>query len=268
MSSYYDSFPWYVRAENENQHLQGHDYSDWTPDEIDYAFSLEPDLKKLEIRNFTQECLEYFVEHYGEGYECLFFNFATKIKDFSSLSKLSNLKNLSIDWYRGEKLWDMSQNTQLKNIWINTAKKLTKTLGCINTCKSLENIMICGDMDTPYHLNSLSCFANMPNLKRIDLIDIRIDNHDISFLESTPNLKEFHFDAGMLTTEEIAYICARYPNLCGYTLGAFTSYAALTDVRVCGYRKPGLNLPEQQATLDRYIEKFNTLVAEYKKQLL
>lgn len=50
----------------------------------------------------------------------------------------------------------------------------------------------------------------------------------------------------MLTTEEIAWIVAKYPHLSGQSLCAYNKDdAVLNDVRVCGYRKPGLNLPEQ-----------------------
>ena len=42
----------------------------------------------------------------------------------------------------------------------------------------------------------------------------------------------------------------------------------LNDVRVCGYRKPGLDLPKGQKRLDKYIAEFNTLVEKYKTEEL
>jgi hypothetical protein len=36
---------------------------------------------------------------------------------------------------------------------------------------------------------------------------------------------------------------------------------------VCGYRKPGLDLPKGQARLDKYIREFDALVAKYRAEL-
>lgn len=71
----------------------------------------------------------------------------------------------------------------------------------------------------------------------------------------------------MFTTEEIAYMCAKYPHIHGVSLCAYNTIdASINDVRVCGYRKPGLNLPEGQKRLDKYIEAFNSLVEKYKSE--
>ena len=264
-NSYYDEFPWFVRAENEKQHLRrSGQTSGWSEKEIDYAFSGDTDKTKLELKGFTQDALEYFVVKYGKDYECLYFNVATQIKDFSPLADLPNLKSVSINWCRSNKLWDMSKNEKLINLWISSAKKITYELNGISGCKSLENLMICGDMDSPYPIRSFSCLSELPHLRRIDLMNIKSEDHDISFLFTLPQLKEFHFDAGMLTTEEIAFICARFPQLKGRSLRAFTTEFTLNDVRICGYRKPGLDLPEQQKRFDKYVAEFNALVEKYK----
>ena len=263
---YYNNFPWFVRGENEKQYLYiSHENADWSHAEMDYEFSFGKDDSKLEIGHFTQDALEYFVSKYGKNYEYLYFNNATRIKDFSPLGDLHDLKSVSINWCRSDTLWNMSGNTNLVNIWLSGAKKITHNLSDINSCKSLENLMISGDMDSPYPIHSFACLADMPKLQRIDLLDIKSEDHDMSFLEKLPHLKEFHFDAGMLTTEEIAYICAKYPYLKGRSLGAFTTYFTVNDVRICGYRKPGLDLPEQQTRFEQYVAAFNALLEKYKK---
>ena len=83
-----------------------------------------------------------------------------------------------------------------------------------------------------------------------------------------PKLERFDFDAGMLTTEEIAWIVAKYPELSGKCLCAYNKEdAMLNDIRICGYRKPGLNLPQGQARLEKYIKEFDALVEKYKAEL-
>ena len=57
------------------------------------------------------------------------------------------------------------------------------------------------------------------------------------------------------------------PNLSGKCLCAFNKEdALLNDVRVCGFRKPGLDLPQHQKPLDKYIAQFNALVEQYKNE--
>ena len=72
-----------------------------------------------------------------------------------------------------------------------------------------------------YTMNSLSCFENMKSLRRIDLNWIKLADKSMDVLNTLPNLEEFHFDPGMVTTEEIAWIVAKYPNLYGNSLCAY-----------------------------------------------
>ena len=63
-------------------------------------------------------------------------------------------------------------------------------------------------------------------------------------------------------------MCAKYPHIQGSSLCAYNTVdAILNDVRVCGYRKPGLDLPKGQARLDKYVKEFNALVEKYKAEL-
>ena len=114
---------------------------------------------------------------------------------------------------------------------------------------------------------TLDCFRGMTNLCRIDLNWVKLTDKSLGFLDTLPNLEEFHFDAGMLTTEEIAQIVARYPNLYGQCLRAFDDeYMHIGEVRICGTRKPTLQLPKQQKRLDDYIRQFDALVTQYRSQ--
>lgn len=71
-------------------------------------------------------------------------------------------------------------------------------------------------------------------------------------LNTLPNLEEFHFEPGMLTTEEIAQIVAKYPNLCGDSLRAYDDeYIDIGEMRVCGFRKPQTLSTKTARTLGR-----------------
>jgi hypothetical protein len=241
-----------------------------TPDDVDYEMSFPKDKRILEICGMNQESFEYFVEKYGESYEALYFFKCQLISDFSPLSKLKNLKAVIIWWnIRSMRLWDMSENSSLKQISINDCKKITGNLGDLATSKTLEDVSVYGSIFNNFVIESLDPFKNIPSLRELTLRNIALKNRSIDFLKDTPNLTEFNFDSGMLTTEQIAYICARYPHIKGTALCAYNKKdAILSDVRICGYRKPGLNLPEGQKRLEKYIREFDALVEKYKTEEL
>ena len=240
-----------------------------SPDDVDYEMSKGKSKKILEICGMEQKAFEYFIEKYGEEYEFLSFFKCHLISDFSPLEKLKHLQGVSIYWnIRNSTLWDMSQNPELEYLWFESTKKIDYNPDALQKSKSLKQVVFIGDMDTPYPMQSLEWMRNMHSLERVYLRNIKLENRDTSVLDSVPSLKRFDFPAGMFMTEEIAYMCAKYPYVIGNSLCAYnTEDAILNDVRVCGYRKPGLDLPKGQARLDKYIKEFDLLVAKYKAEL-
>lgn len=240
-----------------------------TPEKMDFEMPLQTPSDFLHIHWPTQDALEHFVRHYAHSYKVLWID-GMYLKDLSPLGDLPNLEALLIDYSRADKLWDMSRNTSLKILDIRSCKKLVATPMELRTSKTLEEIYFYGaDFDNKHTLESLSCFAGMESLRRIELYDIKLKEKNFDILSSLPNLEEFHFDPGMLTTEEIAWICAKYPHLYGYTLRPYGDeyLHRWGEVRVCGHRKPTLTLPQQQKQLDRYVAQFNALVEKYRKDL-
>lgn len=249
---------------------QGYADGKLTPEVIDYEMQTPHDSNTLLLRGLTQEGLEHFVTKYGSTYKTLYLDFCTYINDFSALENLTNLSSVRIEWCKSaEHLWNLSKNTALKILSIHNAKKLINNPTLLRTSSTLEDIRFWGNFDTKHTLESLDCFEGIKSLKRIDLNSIILKSHDFNILYNLPNLEEFHFDAGMLTTEEIAWICAHFPKLRGDCLRAYTENEAscIHDIRICGYKKPGLYLPENQARLDKYIIEFNTLVEKYKSTI-
>ncbi len=240
-----------------------------TPDDVDFEMSMGKSKKILEICGMNQQSFEYFIENYGEEYEFLSFFKCQLISDFSPLEKLKHLQGVSIYWnIRSSKLWDMSQNPVLEYLGLDSTKKITYNPIALQKAKSLKEIFFRGDMDTHYPMQSLEWMRGMDSLEKVYMRNIKLENRDTSVLGSVPSLIRFDFPAGMFTTEEIAYMCAKYPHISGNSMGAYnTEDAILNDVRVCGYRKPGLDLPKGQARLDKYIKEFNALVEKYRAEL-
>lgn len=239
-----------------------------TSDDVDYEMSTGKHPEILEICGMNQQSLEYFVQHYGKSYRYLSFFKCQLIQDFSPLEDLDNLEEVSLYWnIRADKLWDFNKNASLRTISISDAKKMTLNPELLKTSNVLETVCFSGSIFNNYPMESLECFAGMPALKHLWLNNIRLNNKSLDALKSMPALERFDFDAGMFTTEEIAWIVAKHPDLSGKCLCAYNKEdALLNDVRVCGFRKPGLDLPQHQKRLDKYIAQFNALVEKYKNE--
>lgn len=241
-----------------------------TPEVIDYEMQFFHSSTELQMHKLTQEGLEHFVLNYGSTYQILYLDYCSHIKDFSPLAQLPNLVAIRIEWCKGlDRLWDMSSNSSLKVLSIHDAKSIVANPMQIQTSATLEEVRLWGGgFDNKHILDSLSCFYGMKSLKRIDLNEINLKTRNLDVLSSLPKLEEFHFDAGMLTTEEIAWICARYPHIYGDCLGVYTTHevSCLHDIRICGNRKPGLDLPKDQKRLDKYTAEFNALVEKYRNE--
>lgn len=241
---------------------------DMTPDDVDYEMQTGKHPEILEICGMNQASLEHFVAHYARSYRYLSFFKCQTIRDFSPLEDLPNLEAVSLYWnIRSERLWDFSKNRSLTELCISDSKKMTFRPDLLRTSPTLETVIFSGSIFDNYPMESLDCFADMPALKNLWLNNVRLKDRNLSALSQIPQLKRFDFDAGMFTTEEIAWIVAKYPDLEGKCLCAYNKEdALLNDVRVCGFRKPGLDLPEHQKRLDKYIAQFDALVEKYRKE--
>ena len=240
-----------------------------SPDDVDYEKRKGKNPKILEICGMEQKSFEYFVEKYGQTYEYLSFFKCQLISDFSLLEKLKNLEGVKIYWnIRANTLWDASQNPRLEYLNVTDAKKIAYNPIALHTSQNLKQVVFIGDMDTPYPMHSLEWMRGMASLENVKLHFMKLEDRSTDILDAVPSLKTFDFPAGMFTTEEIAYMCAKYPHVSGQSLRAYnTEDAMLSDVRVCGYRKPGLDLPKGQARLDQYIKEFDSLVEKFKAEL-
>lgn len=242
-----------------------HPYLD--ADDIDFEMQFTRRSDRLLLRQLNQNGLERFVREYGKTYQILYLDNCTRIRDFSPLADLTGLEAVRINWCKCDSLWDMSQNKNLKVLCIAESKKLTWEPKLLQTAKTLVEVRFWGPVSGgTYSMASLECFRDMASLRRIDLNWVKLENKSMDVLDALPNLEEFHFEPGMLTTEEIAWIVARYPQLYGVSLGAYNSdYIDEGEIRICGNRKPTLYLPKQQKRLDEYIRKFDALVEDYRK---
>ena len=91
------------------------------------------------------------------------------------------------------------------------------------------------------------------------------------FLADIPNLKEFDFPTNMLTTEQVAWIVANFPNLDGFALKAKrdcelydASMNLVSGTIIVGKRKPSMIIQGNEKRIKRYVENFELLKQRYK----
>lgn len=247
----------------------GGQYAPLTPDEIDYEMEAYPRNKRMLALNcITQAGLEHFVQKYGNTYRGIHLKWAYRIKDLSPLGDLPNLEFVSITDGRCSQLWNMNKNDRLRVLVVDSCKKLTETPALMESAPALETIWYLGGTESVHPMTSLQGFSYLPSIKEIRLRFVRLQDHNLDFLSTVPTLETFDFEAHLFTTNEIAWIKAKYPHLGGEFLRAYglVYYGDTSWVRVSGSRKPEFRLPEEQEQLDKYIQAFDSLVKQYKQQ--
>ena len=240
-----------------------------TPDDVDYEMQQGKNREKIRICGITQEGFEHFCRMYGQTYRHISLFKCQTLSDLSPLGELPNLEYVDIYWnIRSDKLWDMSKNVNLKAIAISDCKKMTYDPQLVKTAPALEDISISGIAFGTYPMKSLEVFAHVPTLKNLRLRRIKPEDRTAYFLDTAPDLETYEFDPGMYTTEEIARMVAKRPDVGGNFFRAYgqANPGTRTFFRVSGYRKPELQLPRQQKALDKHVEYFNALVEQYRQE--
>lgn len=240
-----------------------------TPDDVDYEMQQGKNREMIEISGITQEGFEHFCSVYGRTYRHISLFKCQTLSDLSPLGNLPNLEYVDIYWnIRSDKLWDMSRNVGLKALHISDCKKMTYDPQLLVTAPALEDITFCGQADGTYPMRSLELFSRIPTLKNLSLWRIRPEDKAAYFLDTAPELETYEFDPGMYTTEEIAWMVAKRPDVGGRFFRAYgpAYIGAKRFVRVSGYRKPELEIPRQQKALDKHVAYFSALVEKYRQE--
>lgn len=118
-------------------------------------------------------------------------------------------------------------------------------------------------------LDSIKPLENT-KLKEFNFGAKKIIDNDITVYAKMPNLEILHFPTNFYTTEQIAWLVAKLPNVKGYALRPCIYFERkegeeeYSDTLICGKRKPFLHRDKHQKRIEQYISKFNNLVDTYK----
>lgn len=232
-----------------------------------------PDVKSVTVFGLFQDTFEYFIQTYGKQLCYINFFKNPKVEDWSLLSTLTDLE--CIYWFHNQKitkLWDMSNNRSLRAIVLDDFTKLHDLSG-VEKAPALEWFGFGNAVWSTAEIDSLKPFCGT-NIKRINFSGKKIRDMDISFIPTLEKLEVFDFPTNLFTTEEIAYLVAKCPDLKGYSLHPYIEFKTFdeetkrTDVPaviIVGKRKPSFKVAGNEKRIDKYVCAFGDLVEKYKR---
>ncbi len=226
-----------------------------------------PDADTFTVSGLNQSTFEHLIKNYGNQIKSIRFFKNKLVEDLSLLSELPNLEYMYFFHnQRISKLWDMSKNINLKGIAFSDFTRL-KNLSGVEKAPNLRYFSFVDAVWNTNVVDSYMCFANT-NLEYLEFNAKNIIDRDFSFLETMPNLTEFHFASKFLSTEEVAWICGNFPKLKGDSLRPYRYFASqeLDIVIITGKRKPSFDRIGNEEKLQKYVEKFEDLKIKFKNK--
>ena len=231
-----------------------------------------PDAEVVTISGLQQDTFEYFIKTYGKQLKAIRFFKNKFVEDLSLLGTLSQLEY--VYFFANQRitsLWDMTENTALSGLAIEDFSRLTSIKG-IETAPTLKEFRIGNAIWSKMVIDSLMPLANT-KIERLSFTGRAIEDNDLSFLETLPDIKAFDFPTNMFSTEQVAWIVANYPHAEGYALKAkvdcmlLDSNEHMVDVPkaiIVGKRKPILKAEGNEERIQKYVDSFEKLKAKYK----
>lgn len=169
--------------------------------------------KELYISGVTQKSLEYFVKYYAQRFPILCFTACNLVKDFACLESLENTEYLIIEWNtKIEKLWNMSNNHNLRGIRLEDCKKV-KSFEEIVDAPHLEELVLQESVNSmlgsnKWIINSLYDISTTSQLKRLGLLISGVKDSSIEPLLNMKQLEMLHIITNLFSLEDFARLNA------------------------------------------------------------
>lgn len=233
-----------------------------------------PEAKSVTISGLNQDTFEYFIHTYGKQLRYIRFFKNKAVEDWSLIGTLPELE--CVYWFHNQritKLWDMSQNQALKVVVLEDFTRLHDLSG-VEKAPALEWFGFGDAVWYTSEIESLNPFVGT-KIRRIDFYGNKIRDMDISFIPNIQNLEVFNFPSNHFTTEQVAWLVAKCPNLKGRFLKPYkdskiwneqTGTADIPAVIIVGKRKPQLAIDGNEKKIAKYIANFEKLVEQYRQE--
>lgn len=233
-----------------------------------------PHIKAIDISGLRQDTFDYFIDRYGQQFEIISFWKCPLITDLSKLSALSNLKCVVFFWnQRAETLWDMSGNHSLRGVFLNDFSRL-HNLDDLCSAPMLEELHFGDAVWDGLVLNSLKPLQNCRNLKYLTFSAKKIIDNDLTPLSFLTDLEELWFSEKLFSTEQIAWLKTKLPNVESRMLAPFITINPIEwktakgikykDTLICGKGKPFLDSNADHLRIEKYADEFRALVEHFR----
>ena len=206
------------RKRQKNEYLRFHVTDDYTSE----MTALENvSCREIHISGLKQNSLEYFALNYAQHFPVIDIVHCDGLQDFSCFETLDTVEYLMIDWnIRATRLWDMSQNTSLRGLYLSDVKKI-ENLSDVVTAPNLKELVIEESTNSAvssnkWRLMSLGSLHEAPCLERLSLKISKIEDMDISPLLKSTSLKRLTINRDLFTLEDFALIYAKLKNTMVY----------------------------------------------------
>jgi hypothetical protein len=225
-----------------------------------------PNARSIAIAGLRQDDFERFISDFAHQFEIIHFWKCPYVSDLSSLGTLRSVKYITYFWnQRSERLWDMVGNNSLMGLEFECFTRMHILNDIISALYLKELCLSRGIALGNYSIKTLRPLINCKSIETLSF-DTFIDDHDPLPLLKIPTLKNLFFPCNMFTTEEIANLTAKLPDV---RCNAFAPYIAYDNmcgksVAVVGKRKPWLDPEKDASRIEMYKKQFETLVEKYK----
>lgn len=229
-----------------------------------------PNTDVVTVSGLHQDTFEYFIKTYGRQFKAIRFFKNKLVEDWSLLGTLPDLEY--IYFFANQKinaLWNMTENISLTGLCIEDFTKLTSIEG-INKAPTLKDFRIGNAVWSKMVIDSFSPLAHS-SVEQLCFYGKVITENDYSFLADMLNLKQFDFPTNMLSTEQVAWIVANFPNLDGFALKAKrdcelydSSMNLVPGTLIVGKCKPSLIVQGNEEKIEKYVQNFESLKQQYK----
>ena len=237
------------------------------------AIESHPDATVLTVSGLDQSAFEALVRIYGAQFSGIHFWKCPRVADLTPLEDLPNLTHVAFFWnQRATRLWDFSRTPQLRGLNFDDFTRV-HDLSDLRTAAGLEELEFGNKVWPKFVCRSLDPLKSLARLRRLTFSGKRVEDGRIEPLAALRKLEYLGFPSNLFTTEQVAWLRARLPEA---ATGPFLEPIRVfprepegalreTDVLVVGKRKPWLNSEKDAERIQRYVDDFRRMVADFKR---
>lgn len=188
--------------------------------------------------------------------------------DLSVLKTLTTTSTLVLHWNtKSTSLWDISNNTELRNLEIVDFSKLYD-ISNISSARQITSLKLEGGIDKKLNVQTLKPLSVLTNLKYLRLANLKVSDGSLKPLADLKNLEELWLP-NQFETKEYAWLATRLPNTKCDMFNPINNVhitdakkVLVWDTMVTGRKKPFLLSANDKLKVDKYISDFEKLKKE------